>query len=310
MTGGHSMASQWDSGESEGELEVSFDALDALDGLEAAVQSTEPPWVVAMERFREAGALDPAHARRERLRQLKILCELGGHARAFGDAMRDAGVIDFCLATMPALDLAEPADLSLLLMCCRTVRKIICPNRESRRRVREVGGLPALIRALDCGVEAVAMEATHCIKNSCYGQTASRNEVRELGGVHALMRVLLTPHYTNATWRAAVALCGLSWANPANRDIITTWPGAMEAIEIRLGQKQEACKTATGLRALRRHMALRALGQQVGRDVLEPASAKDAAVIAALNQGNSEDESEGDGEDDDEEGDDGGDDGE
>ncbi|KAJ1625836.1 hypothetical protein T492DRAFT_1037062 [Pavlovales sp. CCMP2436] len=259
------MASQWDSGDELDELELSFDALNALEWVDAAVTTTEPAWVVAMQRFHDAGALaDPAHSRSERLRQLVILCELGGHARAFGDAMREAGVIDMCLAAMPALDLAEPADMPLLLMCCRTVRKIICPDRVSRKRVREVGGLPALIRALDSGVEAVAMEATHCIKNSCYGQTDSRNEVRELGGVHAMMRVLLTPHYTNATWRAAVALCGLSWANPANRDIITTWPGVMEAIELRLGQKQETWKTATGLRALRRHMVLRASGQQVG----------------------------------------------
>ncbi|KAG8466258.1 hypothetical protein KFE25_002014 [Diacronema lutheri] len=244
-------------------LAVGFDNFDVLDGLEFAPVSSERPWVVAMDRCRAAAALPQrALARQQQVCFMKVLAELGGH-RCHGDEMREAGVIDYAIDTVRGLDLHDPLDRPLLLWSCRAIRKVSCPNRLNRRRVRAAGGLPVLIPVLDCGEEPVVLECCHLFKNVCYGHGVARNEMRELGGVNALMRVLLTERFGNATWRAAVALCGLCWATPLNLELITSTPGVMEAIELRLGDKPP-WKTAVGLKALRRHLALRTAGQGGG----------------------------------------------
>lgn len=275
-----------------------FETLDAFDGLEVAPVCLEAPWVVAMDRCRQAPAAGKA-------KFMGVLAELGGH-RFHGDEMREAGVIDFAIETVKSLDLHDLRDRPLLLLSCRTIRKVICPNRLNRRRVREAGGLPVLIPVLDCGSEPIVLECAHAIKNTCYGNGVARNEVRELGGVHALTRVLLNPAYENATWRAAVALCGLSWANPANRDIIATTPGVMEAIKLRLGRKN-ACRTAVGLKALRRHIAKRAAGADPsgagGAATLSRAEADALAALERAEEGEGEEGEEGEGEDEDDEAD-------
>lgn len=257
-----------------------FGEVDAFEGLEAAPASAEPPWIVAMDRCRRAATLpDRQEARKEQAKSMAALAELGRH-KFHGDAMREAGVIDYAIETIKGLDVHDLEDRQLLLFSCRAIRRVICPNRLNRRRVRLAGGLPVLVPVLACRFEPIVLECAHAIKNTCYGHGVARNEVRELGGVHALMRVLLNPEFTNATWRAAVALCGLSWANPENRDIITTTPGVMDAIEIRLGQKSSAL-AAVGLKALRRHIAVRASGGEL-RDVPLIKSRKEANVLAVL----------------------------
>jgi hypothetical protein len=261
-----------------------FDAFDTLEGLAVTEAPAEPLWITTMARFRAATTLP------ERITYMKALCELGRH-RFYGDRMREDGVIDFAIETLRTLDPQDSECALLITWTARCVRRVICPNRLNRRRVREVDGLPVLIRVLDCPEEAAVLEASHALKNVTYGHGLARDQVRELGGVHALMRVLLNPKFDQATWRAAVALCSVSWANPMNRDLIATTPGVMAAIEGLLGRKADH-KTAVGLKALRKHIRLRAEGADVEASVLdsEHHARGTADVIAALNGVESESE--------------------
>lgn len=255
-----------------------FEAFDRFDELESAPACNDVPWVVAMDRCRASTSF------KERAQCMKTLYELSTH-RHLGDDMREAGVIDFCIDVIRPLDPKDSEHVLLLQWATRAVRRIVCPSRLNRRRVREVGGIPVLIRCLGCISEPVAMEASHALKNTCYGHGPARIEVRERGGLEALFGVLLNPEFTNATWRAAVALCTISWANPINREIITRAPGVMEAIEERLGQLADL-KTSTGLRALRKHIRQReaAAGNCASADLEgEKMNRRAAAAIVALN---------------------------
>lgn len=253
-----------------------FEAFERFDQLESAPACTDVPWVVAMDRCRASPSLT------EKAQCMKTLFSLSTH-RHLGDDMREAGVIDFCIDVARSLDPKDPEHVLLLQWTTRAIRRIVCPSRLNRRRVREVNGIPVLIRCLACASEPVVMEAAHALKNTCYGNGLARIEVRELGGLEALFAVLLNPEFTNAKWRAAVALCTISWANPINREIITRAPGVMEALDARLGQLD--LKTATGLVALRKHVRRRDAAAGVGASSLDDARVdrKTAAAIAALN---------------------------
>ena len=250
-----------------------FEAFERFDELEAAPACSDVPWVVAMDRCRASSSS------KEKAQCMKTLYSLSTH-RHLGDDMREAGVIDYCIDVARPLDPKEPEHVLLLQWATRVVRRIVCPSSLNRRRVRDVGGIPVLVRCLGSISEPVAMEASHALKNTCYGHGLARIEVRELGGLEALFGVLLNPEFTHATWRAAVALCTISWANPINREVITRAPGVMEAIEARLGQLSDI-KTTNGLVALRKHIR-----QRDGAAVQLPperANRKTAAAIAALN---------------------------
>ena len=267
--------------------------------LRAACEAKPLAWAAAVERM---GAATDASERREYARAIGTLAQVV----AYGDPMREAGVVDAMASWL------RDDDEEVAIAAADAIRHLACASQGNRIRAREAGAIPRLVAMLGrvaelatgdaCGgssgegllgrLDASAVRAaTAALRNLSFQNGPNRDEIRFSGGLAPLLQIVAqgdpprpppsgTPR-REAAYRAAGALENLAADNEENAEAIVRAAVVPAMKELLLGTQAIDLSQRAAREGRKALFALMARHKARARAEAEAETAAAAAAAAA-----------------------------